>query len=103
MLRDIPLRILSTGFLEQARYFRGEYEQVVELATDNLAALPWDRVDEYFGHFAPASVFNRQWLVLSLAELGRFTEAAGYAAPMGRLAEPTQRACTGGPAYPPPR
>src|SRR2546425_847449 len=91
MLRDIPLRILSTGFLEQARYFRGEYEQVVELATDNLAALPGDRVDEYFGHSAPASVFNRQWLVMSLAELGRFTEAAEYAAQMVRLAEPTQR------------
>ena len=99
MLRDIPLRILSTGFLEQARYFRGEYEQVVELATDNLAALPGDRVDEYFGHSAPASVFNRQWLVLSLAELGRFTEAAEYAAQMVRLAEPTQRAFTVGLAY----
>ena len=28
--------------LEQAHYYRGDYERVVELATDNLAALPAD-------------------------------------------------------------
>ena len=99
VLGDVPLRILSTSFLEQAHYFRGEYERVVELATNNLAALPGNRVDEHFGHSAPAPVFDRQWLVMSLAELGRFTEAAKYGAQMIRLAEPTQRAFTVGLAY----
>jgi class 3 adenylate cyclase/tetratricopeptide (TPR) repeat protein len=99
VLGDVPLRILSTSFLEQAHYFRGEHERVVELATNNLAALPGNRVDEHFGHSAPAPVFDRQWLVMSLAELGRFTEAAKYGAQMIRLAEPTQRAFTVGLAY----
>jgi hypothetical protein len=80
VLGDLPLRILSTSFLEQAHYFRGEYQRVVELATGNLAALPGDRLDESFGTFAPASVHDRMWLVLSLAELGRFAQAAGQQA-----------------------
>ena len=45
-LGDLRLRILTTSFLEQAHYFRGEYERAVELATENLAALPTDWVHE---------------------------------------------------------
>src|SRR5262249_13788312 len=41
---DLKLRILATTYLEQAHYYRGDYERVVELATDNLAALPADWV-----------------------------------------------------------
>ena len=41
-LGDLRLRILTTTYLGQAHYYRGEYERVVELATDNLAALPAD-------------------------------------------------------------
>jgi class 3 adenylate cyclase/tetratricopeptide (TPR) repeat protein len=98
-LGDLRLRILTTSYLEQAHYWRGEHERVVELATDNLAALPADWVYEYFGATAPASVFDRVWLVMSLAELGRFTEAAEYEAEAIRLAEPTQHAFTVGVAY----
>jgi hypothetical protein len=39
-LGDLRLRILTTSFLEQAHYFRGEYKRAAELATENLAALP---------------------------------------------------------------
>ena len=46
-LVDLKLRILTTSYLEQAHYHRGDYEQVVELATDNLAVLPADWVYEY--------------------------------------------------------
>jgi len=99
VLGDLPLRILSTSLLEQAHYYRSEYERVVELATDNLAALPADRVHESFGNFMPASVFDRFWLVLSLAELGRFAPAAEDAAEAIRLAEPTQHASTFSLAY----
>ena len=42
----------------------------------------------------PVSVYDRFWLVASLAELGRFAEAALYEAEMLRLAEPTQHAFT---------
>src|SRR5262249_37876961 len=75
-------------------YFRGEYETVVELASDNLAALPEDRIYEYFGNIAPVSVHDRVWLVLSLAQLGRFAEAAEYEGEAIRLAEHTHHAFT---------
>jgi class 3 adenylate cyclase/tetratricopeptide (TPR) repeat protein len=98
-LGDLPLRILSTSLLEQAHYYRGEYARVVELATDNLAAVPGDQLHESFGNFAPASIFDRWWLVISLAELGRFAPAAEYAAEAIRLAEPTQQASSVTMAY----
>jgi class 3 adenylate cyclase/tetratricopeptide (TPR) repeat protein len=98
-LGDLRLRILSTSHLEQAYYYRGEYEHVVELATDNLAALPADWAHEYFGMAVPASVFARAWLIMSLAELGRFAEAAKYEAEAIRLAEPTRHAHTIGWAH----
>ncbi|WP_342736298.1 adenylate/guanylate cyclase domain-containing protein [Bradyrhizobium sp. B117] len=93
---DLRLRILSTSYLEQAHYYRGEYEHVVEFATDNLAALPADWVHEYFGMAVPASIFGRAWLIMSLAELGRFGEAAKYEEEAIQLAEPTQHAHTVG-------
>jgi tetratricopeptide (TPR) repeat protein len=80
-------------------YYRGEYERVVELAADNLAALPGDRVYEYFELPAPPSVYDRCWLVMSLADLGRFTEAAEHEAEALRLAEPTRQAFTVGFAH----
>src|SRR5262249_61567924 len=92
VLGDLPLRILSTSLLEQTHYYRGEYERVVELATDNLAALPTDRLYESFGNFAPASVFDRFQLIVGLAELGRFAPAAEEAAEAIRLAESMQHA-----------
>jgi tetratricopeptide (TPR) repeat protein len=72
---------------------------VVELATDALALLPADWAYEYFGMIAPASVYARSWLVISLAELGRFGEAAEYGAEALRLAEPAQHAYTIGLAH----
>jgi predicted ATPase len=57
-LGDLRLRILTTGFLEQAHCVRGEHERVVQLATDNLGVLPADWVYEFFGASQPASVFD---------------------------------------------
>ena len=96
---DLRLGIVTTSCLEQAYYYQGEYEHVVEIATENLAALPTEWAHEYFGGAVPASVFGRAWLTMSLAELGRFTEAAKYAAEAIRLAKPTQHAHTIGWAY----
>jgi tetratricopeptide (TPR) repeat protein len=93
-LGDLRLRILSTSFLEQAHYLRGDYERVIELATDNLATLPTDWMYEHFGNAAPASVYDRVQLVMSLAELGSFAEAAEKAAEAHRLAEPTHHPYT---------
>jgi len=98
-LGDVRLRILTTSFLGQAHYYRGEYEQAVALATDNLAALPADWVYEYLGNSTPASVYDRACLVRSLAELGRFAEAAKYEVEAIRIAESTQHAFTIAAAY----
>jgi class 3 adenylate cyclase/tetratricopeptide (TPR) repeat protein len=96
MLRDLDLRILSTSFLASVYSFRGEYAQAVELATDSLAAQPADRVHETFGYGASVSVFNRFVLITSLAQLGRFAEAAEYETEAIRLTESTQHAFTVG-------
>jgi tetratricopeptide (TPR) repeat protein len=96
---DLELRILTAVHLEQVHIFRGEYERAVELATDILAMLADDRVDERFGLAAPASVHNRVWLVVSLAQLGRFAEAAEYETDAIRLAELTHHAYTIGLAH----
>jgi class 3 adenylate cyclase/DNA-binding winged helix-turn-helix (wHTH) protein/tetratricopeptide (TPR) repeat protein len=98
-LGDLRLHIPTTTHLEQAHYYRGDYEQVVELATHNIAALPADRVYEHFGAAAPASIYDRYWLVRCLTELGRFAEAAQHAAEMLRLAEPTRHAYVVGQAH----
>jgi DNA-binding SARP family transcriptional activator len=98
-LGDLRLRILGTSYLEQAHYFRGEYGRAVELATSNLAVLPAEWIYEYFGANAPPSVNDRCWLVVSLAQLGRFAEAAEHVAEAIRLAEPTQHATTVGLTY----
>jgi tetratricopeptide (TPR) repeat protein len=98
-LGDLRLRIAATTHLEQAHYYRSEYGRMIELATDNLAALPADWVYEHFGIAAPPSVYDRCWLVMSLAELGRFRETAAHEAEAIRLAESTQHAFTVGQAH----
>src|SRR5262245_53827490 len=98
-LGDLEIRIVTTTYLEIAHYFRGEHKRVVELATDNLAALPADWVYEYLGASGPPSVIDRSWLVMSLAELGSFAEAAKYEAEAIQLAAPTHHAYTVGQAH----
>ena len=99
MLRDVDLHIASTSFLASVYSLRGEYEQAVELATDSLAALPADRAEERLGYAAPASINGRYVLIMSLAQLGRFAEAAEYEAEASRLAKSTQHAFTVGTAH----
>jgi DNA-binding SARP family transcriptional activator len=91
-LGDLRLRILATDILVGAHHSRGEHGRVVELAIDNLAVLPAEWVNELFGRFAPTSVYDRVFLMRSLAELGRFGQAVRYGAEAVGLAEPTRRA-----------
>jgi tetratricopeptide (TPR) repeat protein len=90
----LGLRIVATSNLEQAHYLRGEHDRVVQLATGNLAALPAVWTYEHFGLTAPASIYDRFLLVMSLAELGRFAEAAEHEAEAIRLAAPTNHPYT---------
>ncbi len=99
-LGDLRFRILAPTYLAQAHFYRGDFERTVELATDSLAALPADWVHEPFGYSPiPISVYCRLWVVHSLAELGRFAEAAPYEAELLRLAGPTQHAFAVGEAH----
>ncbi len=96
---DLSLRLLTTTYLEQAHYFRGEYRRAVELAIDNLAALPPGSGHETFGAAMPLAIYDRYLLVRSLAQLGRFAEAARYEGEALRLAEPTRHAYPVGMAH----
>ena len=98
-LRDMRLRILTTTYLEQVHYFRGEYERVVELSTDNITVLPANWVYEFLGNAAPASVYDRGWRIMSRAQLGRFAEAAEDIASVIQFAEAMHHLFTMGLAY----
>ncbi len=99
-LGDLRLRVGSTTYLAQAHCYRGDFERAVELATDSLGALPAAWADEPFGYSPlPLSIFIRQWLVLSLADLGRFREAAPHEAELLRLVGSAQHPFTIGEAY----
>jgi predicted ATPase len=91
-LGDPRLRTSATTYLAQTHFFRGEHERVVALATDNLAGLSAEPVPEDFGLVIPPWVADRSYLILSLAELGRFTEAAEPEAQAIRLATLTRNA-----------
>jgi ATP/maltotriose-dependent transcriptional regulator MalT len=91
-LGNVELRILNTSHLEQVYLLRGEYERVTQLAADNLAALKDYPVYERFGAGAPISILDRVYLIQSLVQLGRFSDAAKCQAEVMRLAEPTQNA-----------
>jgi tetratricopeptide (TPR) repeat protein len=89
-LDDLSLRIKTTSHLAQVHCYRAEYELAIELATVNLATLPADGALEFFGLPAPAAIYTRFWLVGSLAQVGRFAEAAQCGADLLRLAQSSQ-------------
>ncbi|MDE5462204.1 BTAD domain-containing putative transcriptional regulator [Bradyrhizobium sp. CSS354] len=93
-LDDLRLRIVTTSLLVQVHHARGEYDRVSELATGNLTALPAEWVHETFGLGGPPSVWDRGCLIMSLAERGRFAEAARYEAEAIGIAESTRHAFT---------
>src|SRR5262249_25849432 len=99
-LGDLELRILTTSFLVQAYYYRGEFERTVELARDNLGAVPADMaLEDAGGARVLVAVRDRAFLTPGLAHLGRFAEAADDEATAIRVAYPTHHALTIGLAY----
>ena len=86
-LGDLRLRIRTTSVLALAYLALGEYEHVVTLASDDIAALPDEWTYQRLGGSTPPSIFDRYLLVQSLAALGRFAEATEYETEMLRLAE----------------
>jgi class 3 adenylate cyclase/tetratricopeptide (TPR) repeat protein len=89
-LGDLRLRILATSYSNFAHYCRGDYDVAVDLALENLAALPPEWVATSLGYAARPSVVDRWLLVKSLAALGRFAEATSQGVEGIRIAESTQ-------------
>jgi len=85
---DARLRILTTTFLEQSYYHLGDYARAVELAAENLAALPPEWTYERLGGTVALAIIDRFFLITGLAELGRFSEGTSREAEVIRLAEP---------------
>ena len=83
---DAGLRFVAVMNLVQVHWNRGDYERVVELVTGSLAVMPVGEVS-YVAH-SPGPVLGQNYLVRSLAELGRFAEAARHAQEVLRSAEP---------------
>ena len=96
---DLRLRILTTNFLALVYYNLGDFERSAALALENVVALPTEWTYELLGNIAPSSTYDRFWLVMSLAQLGRFAEAAQYEAEARRLIEPLHHPMTIGVHY----
>ena len=88
-IRSEDLRIHAATYLAQPYYYRGEYEQAIELAMENIAARPADRIEQLSEQPINALVNDRFWLVTSLAQVGRFADAVPYESEAIRLAELT--------------
>ena len=58
-LGDVDLRTVNACYLVQAHFLRGDYERTVELAIGNIAALPIDRMDDFFGMGVLPAVWDR--------------------------------------------
>jgi tetratricopeptide (TPR) repeat protein len=93
-LNDLELRLLATTFVGQIHHYCGEYEQQVEVITRNVGDLPREWTYKDFGIGVPISLFDRAQLVMSLAHLGRFREAAHYEAEGLELVEAIDHAYT---------
>jgi transcriptional regulator with AAA-type ATPase domain/tetratricopeptide (TPR) repeat protein len=98
-LDDPGPRLYTATLLAQTHYYRGDYERAAELATGNVAILAADWTYERSGSSMPIGFYDRYWLVLSLVELGRLSEAARYAAEGLRLVERTDHAFSIGLAH----
>ena len=95
-LGDWRLQVLAKTYLGQAHCVRGDYEQAAKWFSDNLAALPAESMHERLEITVSASVYNRYWLILSLAHLGRFAEAMVHETEAIRHAYPTRHPMTVG-------
>ena len=98
-LGELRLQILATTYLGLVHYYRGEYNSVVDIAKGNLETLPVNWVYEYLGASAPPSVYDRSWLIQSLAQTGGFAEAISYESEILPIAERTHHPFTIGQAH----
>jgi predicted ATPase len=82
----LPLELSVNLILGQIYHSVGDYDRAVTSLEANLKHLVGDLAYERFDLPALPSVISREYLVLSLAEQGRFTEALAHGAEALRIA-----------------
>ena len=87
-LNDLRLKIPTTTHLEQAHYWRGDDERVIELASNNLAALPseWGESATRAGNLAARQCMRQD--VARIPACGRCTQGV-----QGLLARERSSSC----------
>src|SRR5207244_5823516 len=81
------LRINTNQRLGRVYYDMADYQQAIELLWENVALLQGDRIGERFGNPNFPAVLSRAWLVLCLAEHGKFVQGSTQGEEGIRLAE----------------
>jgi predicted ATPase len=84
---DFPLEVMATFFLGLAYIALGDYRQAASYHRRDVALLTREWHHEHFGESGLPAVFARVYLILSLVELGEFTEGRARAAEAMQIAE----------------
>jgi tetratricopeptide (TPR) repeat protein len=87
--QDLDVITVANTYLAGAYYVLGQYAAAIATARENVSRLTGPLLTERFGVAALPSVYSRTWLAWSLAELGKFTEAARVAEDGLAVAEST--------------
>jgi tetratricopeptide (TPR) repeat protein len=90
-LGDFGLTLAATYHLGNAKYYGGRYHEAVELFQRCLQSLEKRPDAERYGLAVPPSILVRDWLALSLAELGEFSEGIRLTEEAVRIARHTAR------------
>jgi class 3 adenylate cyclase/tetratricopeptide (TPR) repeat protein len=85
-LEEFPLQVAANFRLGLA-YLTSDYRRASDFFGSNVESLQGKLVRERFGEVAPASVLSRIWLVVSLAELGKYVEGIARGEEGVRIAE----------------
>jgi tetratricopeptide (TPR) repeat protein len=86
-LGDQELQSAATMYLGVIHHGRGDYRRAIELLRWTLDFLKEDPLRDYPGMVGLRSVYSHAWVARSLAELGRFAEAAHHGDEALRIAE----------------
>jgi tetratricopeptide (TPR) repeat protein len=90
-LGDFGLTLAATYHLGNANYYGGRYHEAVELFQCCLQSLEKRPDAERYGLAVPPSILVRDWLALSFAELGEFSEGVRLTEEAVRIARNTAR------------
>jgi len=88
-LDDFPLRTATDMYLGRAHQALGEYERAIGIFQRIVTSLTGDPAREHLGLPVLPAVFSRSHLIVCLAEIGDFPEAARRAEEAMSLAEAT--------------